>query len=105
MKNPSAVKRHKQSEVRRMRNRIAKSTVRTMAKKYTLAVKEGDKDNATSLLRTLVSKLDTIARKGIIKKTNQLKRIRNGKIEFKLTNCAQQNSTRALQPQEHSRAF
>ena len=68
MKNPSAVKRHKQSEVRRMRNRIAKSTVRTMAKKYTLAVKEGDKDNAASLLRTLVSKLDTIARKGIIKK-------------------------------------
>ena len=67
MKNPSAVKRHKQSEVRRMRNRIAKSAVRTMAKKYTLAVKEGDKDNASSLLKTLV-KLDTIARKGIIKK-------------------------------------
>ena len=68
MKNPSAVKRHKQSEVRRMRNRIAKSTVRTMAKKYTLAIKEGNKDNATSLLKTLISKLDTIARKGIIKK-------------------------------------
>ena len=68
MKNLSAIKRHKQSEVRRMHNRMAKSAVRTLAKKYTLAVKEGDKDNASSLLRTLVSKLDTIARKGIIKK-------------------------------------
>jgi len=68
MKNPSAVKRHKQSEKRRMRNRMAKSTVKTMAKKYTLAVKEGNKDNATGLLRNLISKLDKIARKGIIKK-------------------------------------
>lgn len=68
MKNPSAVKRHKQSEKRRMRNRMAKSTVKTIAKKYTLAVKEGNKDIATGLLRNLISKLDKIARKGIIKK-------------------------------------
>lgn len=68
MKNPSAIKRHKQSEKHRMRNRIAKSAMRTMAKKYTVAVKEGKKDDAASLLRSLVSKLDTIARKGIIKK-------------------------------------
>jgi len=68
MKNLSAIKRHKQSEVRRMHNRMAKSAVRTMAKKYTLAVKEGKKDDATTLLKSLVSKLDTIARKGIIKK-------------------------------------
>lgn len=68
MKNLSAIKRHKQSEVRRMHNRIAKSTMRTMAKKYTLAVKDGKKDDAAVLLKSLVSKLDTIARKGIIKK-------------------------------------
>ncbi len=68
MKNLSAIKRHEQSEKRRMRNRIAKSTMRTMAKKYTLAVKEGDKDGAAGLLKSLVSKLDSIARKGIIKK-------------------------------------
>ena len=68
MKNPSAIKRHKESEKRRMRNRVAKSAVRTMAKKYTLAVREGKKDDAVLLLKSLVSKLDTVARKGIIKK-------------------------------------
>ena len=67
MKNPSAIKRHKESEKRRMRNRVAKSAVRTMAKKYTLAVREGKKDDAVLLLKSLVSKLDTVARKGIIK--------------------------------------
>lgn len=68
MKNPSAIKRHRESEKRRMRNRVAKSAVRTMAKKYTMAVKEGKKEDATLLLKSLVSKLDTVARKGIIKK-------------------------------------
>ena len=68
MKNPSAIKRHNQSEVRRMRNKVAKRTVRTMAKKYTLAVKGSNKEDATALLKSLISKLDTIARKGIIKK-------------------------------------
>jgi len=68
MKNLSAIKRHKQSEVRRMHNRMAKSAVRTMAKKYTLAVKDGKKDEAATLLKSLVSKLDTVARKGVIKK-------------------------------------
>lgn len=68
MKNPSAMKRHKESEKRRMRNRIAKSAVKTMTKKYAMAVKNGKKDEAVLLLRSLVSKLDTVARKGIIKK-------------------------------------
>ena len=68
MKNPSAIKRHRESEKRRMRNRVAKSAVRTMAKKYTTAIKEGKKEDATLLLKSLVSKLDTVARKGIIKK-------------------------------------
>ena len=67
MKNPSAIKRHKESEKRRMRNRVAKSAVKTMAKKYVIAVKDGKKDDAVLLLRSLVSKLDTVARKGIIK--------------------------------------
>lgn len=68
MRNPSAIKRHKESEKRRMRNRVAKSAVRTMVKKYALAVKDGRKDDAVLLLRSLVSKLDKVARKGIIKK-------------------------------------
>lgn len=66
MKNPSAVKRHRQSEDRRMRNRTVKSTVKTVAKKYTAAVHEGNSEIAGTILKELISKLDTAARKGII---------------------------------------
>ncbi len=70
MKNRSAIKRHKQSEVRRLRNRSAKSAVRTSAKKYTEAVHAGDAENASVLLRELSSKLDSAARKGILSKNS-----------------------------------
>ncbi|MEL3912725.1 30S ribosomal protein S20 [Treponema pedis] len=70
MKNKSAVKRHKQSEVRRMRNRSVKSSVRTAAKKYTDAVHSGSAESAGALLKELASKLDTAARKGILTKNS-----------------------------------
>ncbi len=38
--NASAIKRHKQSEVRRIHNKSVKTAARTCAKKYTLAVVE-----------------------------------------------------------------
>lgn len=68
MKNPSAVKRHKQSEVRRIKNHAVKSAVRTIAKKYTEAVRTGAVDTASIILKELCSKLDSAARKGIIAK-------------------------------------
>ena len=68
MKNRSAIKRHNQSEVRRMRNRSAKSEVRTTARKYTEAVHAANAENAAALLRELSSQLDSAARKGILTK-------------------------------------
>ncbi len=70
MKNRSAIKRHKQSEVRRKRNHSVKSAVRTSAKKYTEAVHAGDAENAGTLLKELSSKLDSAARKGILSKNS-----------------------------------
>lgn len=70
MKNRSAVKRHKQSEVRRLRNKAVKSAVRTSARKYTEAVHAGNSENALKLLRELSSKLDSAARKGILTKNS-----------------------------------
>lgn len=70
MKNRSAIKRHKQSEVRRMRNRMAKSTVRTTAKKYTEAVHSGEAEKASALFKELASQLDSAARKGILTKNS-----------------------------------
>lgn len=71
MKNRSAIKRHNQSEVRRMRNRSAKSEVRTTARKYTEAVHAANAENAAALLRELSSQLDSAARKGILTKIRQ----------------------------------
>lgn len=66
VKNASAVKRHKQSEVRRIKNKAVKSSVRTSAKKYVASVQANDAEKAGTLLRELVKELDTAARKGII---------------------------------------
>jgi len=90
MKNLSAIKRHKQSEVRRMHNRVAKSAMRTMAKKYLLAVKDGKQDDATVLLKSLVSKLDTIARKGVIKKNAAARKKSRMQILYNSTFLAKQ---------------
>ena len=70
MKNRSAIKRHNQSEVRRMRNRSAKSEVRTTARKYTEAVHAANAENAAALLRELSRQLDSAARKGILTKNS-----------------------------------
>ncbi len=66
MKNASAVKRHKQSEVRRITNKAVKSSARSSAKKYVASVQAKDSVLAGTLLRELVKELDTAARKGII---------------------------------------
>ena len=70
MKNRSAIKRHNQSEVRRMQNRSTKSEVRTTARKYTEAVHAANAETAAALLRELSSQLDSAARKGILTKNS-----------------------------------
>ena len=67
-KNKSAIKRHKQSEVRRIRNKTAKSAIRTVAKKVVTSVHGKDSAQAKVTLTELIKKLDTAAHKGIIKK-------------------------------------
>ena len=69
-KHSSAEKRHKQSEVRRLRNKSAKSSVRTSARKYVEAVHAKDSERAAQLLKALVKELDTAAGKGILTKNS-----------------------------------
>jgi len=66
-KKDSAEKRHRQSEERRMRNRMAKSAVKTSIKKFTALAKKKD-PLAETALREMVKRIDTTARKGIINK-------------------------------------
>ncbi|HIW36580.1 MAG TPA: 30S ribosomal protein S20 [Candidatus Treponema faecavium] len=68
VKQSSAEKRHKQSEVRRLRNKSAKSRARTCARKFVEAVHAKDSARASETLKALIKELDTDARKGILKK-------------------------------------
>ena len=67
-KSSSAQKRHRQSEERRLRNKSAKSAVRTSAKKFVVLTQKKDVEGAETALREMTKKIDTAARKGIIKK-------------------------------------
>jgi small subunit ribosomal protein S20 len=64
----SAEKRHRQSEDRRMRNKTAKSAVRTSVKKFMTLAQKKDVPSSESALKDMVKKIDTASRKGIIKK-------------------------------------
>jgi small subunit ribosomal protein S20 len=67
-KSSSAEKRHRQSEERRLRNKAVKSSVRTSVKKFEVLARKKETDNAEAALTDMIKKLDTAARKGIIKK-------------------------------------
>jgi small subunit ribosomal protein S20 len=66
-KKSSAEKRHRQSEDRRLRNKAAKSAVKTSVKKFVVLTEKKDPEAETAL-REMTKKIDTAARKGIIKK-------------------------------------
>lgn len=63
----SADKRHRQSEVRRLRNRISKTRCKNSVKKFLEAIKSKDKAAAESSYNALQSELDIARRKGVIK--------------------------------------
>ncbi len=68
VKKSSAEKRYRQSEERRLRNKAAKSAVRTSVKKFVTLVQSKDSVEAENALKEMIKKLDTAAGKGIIKK-------------------------------------
>ncbi|MCL2190917.1 MAG: 30S ribosomal protein S20 [Treponema sp.] len=69
-KKSSAEKRHRQSEVRRMQNKAVKSAVRTSVKKFVTLAQKKDTGitESEAALKEMVRKIDTAARKGIIKR-------------------------------------
>ena len=66
MANKSAEKRERQEAARRLRNRAAKSTVRTAIKKYESAVAKADKEAAAVALAESNKLLDAAVGKGLI---------------------------------------
>lgn len=70
----SQIKRNKQNEKRRLRNKSVKSSLKTAIRKFDAAVEAGDLETATVLLRDASRKLDKAASKGVIHKNQAANR-------------------------------
>jgi small subunit ribosomal protein S20 len=62
----SQIKRNKQNEKARLRNKAVKSSLKTAIRKYHAAVEAGDSAKATELMRDASRKLDKAVSKGVI---------------------------------------
>ncbi|MGH3328745.1 MAG: 30S ribosomal protein S20 [Streptomycetales bacterium] len=62
----SQIKRNRQNEVRRLRNKAVKSSLKTAIRKFHAAADAGDVDQATLLVHDASRKLDKAAGKGVI---------------------------------------
>ena len=67
-KNLSAEKRMRQDEKRRIRNKGVKTAIRSAAKKVVVAAEKKDAQAAKEALLDMIKRIDTAARKGIVKK-------------------------------------
>jgi small subunit ribosomal protein S20 len=70
-----AIKRMKQNEVRRMRNRAYRSRMRNQIKQVREAVAKGDAKNAQTELREAVSVIQRVCQKGVIHRNQAARRI------------------------------
>jgi small subunit ribosomal protein S20 len=70
--NPSAAKRMRQEQKRRLRNRMVKSIVKTNITKARQAIASGV--DAEMAVRAAVSELDRAAKKGVIHRNNAARR-------------------------------
>ncbi len=70
----SAIKRNKQNEKRRLRNRYYRGRARTFIKKARKAIEMNDLENARAETLKAISALDKAAEKGIIHKNNAARR-------------------------------
>jgi small subunit ribosomal protein S20 len=62
----SQIKRNRQNEKRRLRNKSVKSSLKTAIRKFNEGVAAGDAETATTLLRDASRRLDKAASKGVI---------------------------------------
>jgi small subunit ribosomal protein S20 len=70
----SQIKRNRQNEKRRVRNRHFAGGARTYVKKARLAISDGGVEEARAAVQQAISALDKAAEKGIIHKNNAARR-------------------------------
>ena len=66
----SQIKRNRQNEARRQRNKAVKTSLKTELKKFRTAVEAGDKAVAEETFRSATRALDKAATKGVIHANN-----------------------------------
>ena len=71
----SALKRARQNEVRRIRNKSTKTRIKNIVKDVRLAVGEKSKESALTKLDTAKSIIDNAAKKGVIHKKSASRKI------------------------------
>jgi len=71
----SAIKRHRQSEDRRLRNRKVKTRVKNVVKDVKQAVSQSAGEDVTAKLTTAQSVIDKAAKKGVIHKRTASRKI------------------------------
>jgi small subunit ribosomal protein S20 len=71
----SALKRARQNEVRRIRNKSTKTRIKNIVKDVRLAVSEKSKESALTKLDTAKSIIDKAAKKGVIHKKTASRKI------------------------------
>ncbi len=64
----SQIKRNRQNEVRRQRNKAVRSELKTRAKNAVAAAESGDQDAAAEALRLAQRRIDKAAAGGVLKK-------------------------------------
>jgi small subunit ribosomal protein S20 len=70
----SQIKRNKQNEKRRLRNKAVKSELRTYVRKFREAADTGNVDEANVAMRAACRKLDKAVSKGVIHKNQAANR-------------------------------
>jgi small subunit ribosomal protein S20 len=70
----SQIKRNKQNEKARQRNKAVKSELRTSVRKFREAADAGNAEEAVSAMRTAAAKLDKAVSKGVIHKNQAANR-------------------------------
>lgn len=73
--HPSALKRARQSEKRRLRNRSVSSAIKTAVKKVTAAVAVNELEQVKTTLKEATAALDKAASKGVIPKRRASRKI------------------------------
>ena len=70
----SQIKRNRQNEKARMRNKAVKSSLKTAVRKFNTAATTGESESAAELLRAASRQLDKAVSKGVIHKNQAANR-------------------------------